>query len=276
MLVLRDIHVDGVVAVSTTDVVDKRQVHHLRMLTQPPDVGLVTCQTGAVDTALLTGTDTDGLTVLHVADGVRLRVLQRNQGNDQVALGLRCEGLVLCGHILEEGIVVELDLVATLFESDAETLLRLDGSGLVARVDLNHIIGALALVLQYLDGLRRIVGSNHTVAHLTLQQLGCCGVAGVREGHEVTVARHTVGTAGSGIGAGDRRCVEILHIVHEIDFLQRVAQGQTDGSTGRTHMLERGSCGQTGSSLQLLHQLPGIKGVEEIDVTRTAVDHFNG
>ena len=68
MLVLRNIHVDGVVAVSTTDTVHEGQIHHLRMLAEPPDVGLVASQTGTVDTALLSCSDTDGLAVLHVAD----------------------------------------------------------------------------------------------------------------------------------------------------------------------------------------------------------------
>ena len=70
VLVLRDIDIDGVVAVSTTDAFLEGQVHHFRMLAQPPDVSLVTCQTCTVDTALLTSTDTDSLTVLDVADRV--------------------------------------------------------------------------------------------------------------------------------------------------------------------------------------------------------------
>ena len=67
VLILRDIDVDGVVAISTTDAFLEGQVHHFRVLAQPPDVGLVTCQACTVDTALLTSTDTDGLTVLDVA-----------------------------------------------------------------------------------------------------------------------------------------------------------------------------------------------------------------
>ena len=55
-------------AVGAADVVNKRQRHHLRVLAQPPNVGLVACQAGTVDAALLSGTDTDGLTVLDVAN----------------------------------------------------------------------------------------------------------------------------------------------------------------------------------------------------------------
>ena len=70
VLVLRDVDIDGVVAVSTTDALLEGQCHHFRVLAQPPDVGLVTSQTGTVDAALLTSTDTDGLSVLHVANAV--------------------------------------------------------------------------------------------------------------------------------------------------------------------------------------------------------------
>ena len=229
-----------------------------------------------MDTALLSCADADSLTVLHVADGVRLCIFQRDEGDDQVALGLGCEGLVLCGHILEEGVVVELDLVAALLEGDAEHLFPLDRLRLVVGVYLDHVIGTLALVFQDFDSLGRIVGSNHTVAHLALQQLGGSGVAGVAESHEVTVARHTVGTTGAGVGTGDRTLVEILDVVHEVDLLQCVAERQTYGSTSRTHVLKRSCGGQASGSLQFLHQLPGVEGVEEIDVAGTAIDHFDG
>ena len=59
VLVLRDVYIDGVVAVSTTDTLLEGQCHHFRMLAQPPDVSLVASQTRTVDTALLTSTDTN-------------------------------------------------------------------------------------------------------------------------------------------------------------------------------------------------------------------------
>ena len=85
VVVVRDVDVDGVVAVGAADAVDEWQCHHFRMLAQPPDVGLVASQTSAVDAALLSGSDTDGLSVLDVADGVGLRVFQRDERNDEVA-----------------------------------------------------------------------------------------------------------------------------------------------------------------------------------------------
>ena len=179
VFVLRDIHVDGVVAVGTANTIHEGQVHYFWMLTEPPDVGLVTSQTSTMDAALLTCADADCLTVFHVADGVRLCIFQRDEGNDQVAFGLRGKGLVLRRNVLEEGIVVKLDFVASLLEGNAEDLLALNGLRLIVRIDLDHVIGTLALVLQDLDGLRGIVWGNHTIAHFALQDLGGGGVAGV-------------------------------------------------------------------------------------------------
>ena len=79
IIIVRDVHVDGVVAVCSADVLFKWQVEHLLMLTQIPDVCLIACQSGAVDSGLLTCADTDGLTVFDVADRVGLGVFQCNQ-----------------------------------------------------------------------------------------------------------------------------------------------------------------------------------------------------
>ena len=203
------------------------------MLAQPPDIGLVTSQTGTVNAALLSGTDTDGLSVLDVANRVRLRIFQRDEGDNQVALGLRCKGLVLRGDILKQGRVVELDFVAALLEGDAIDLLALDGLRFVCRVNLDDIVGSLALVLQNLDGLGGVVGGNDAVRDLALQQQGRCGITGVAQGNEVAVRRHTVSTAGTGVCAGNRRIVQSLDVIDEVDFLQRVRQRQSHSGTSR-------------------------------------------
>ena len=270
-----NVEVDGVVAVGAADALFEWQCHHLRALAQPPDVGLLSGQSGAVDAALLTGTDADGLSVFHVADGVRLRVFQCDKGDNEVATGLLGEGLVLGGNVFEQGGVVETDLVAALLEGDAEDLFALNGSGTVGRVDLDDVVGAFALVFQNLDGFGRIVGCNHTVAHLALEQGGGGRVAGVGESHEVAIRRHAVGSAGTGIGASQRREFH-LHVVDEIDFLQRVAQRQTYSGSGGRHMLERCCSGQAGGLFQLADQLPRVERVEQVDVAGTAVDNFNG
>ena len=67
-MVVADVDVDRVVAVCTADLLDPGQVHYFRMLAQVPDIRFITCQAGTVDTALLAGTDTDGLPILNIAD----------------------------------------------------------------------------------------------------------------------------------------------------------------------------------------------------------------
>ena len=245
------------------------------MLAQPPDVGLLTSQTGAVDAALLTSTDTDGLTVLHVAYRVRLCVLQGDEGNNQVATCLFGECLVSRGYVLEERGVVQLYLVASLLEGDAKDLLAFDGRGLVRRVNLDDVVGALAFLAQNLQGFLCVAGRNDAVAHFALDDEGRCLVAGVAQGDEVAVAAHAVGSAGTGIGTGNW-AEGNLYVVHEVNLRKRVAQRQTHGSAGRRDVLEACGCGQTRCSLQLLDELPTVQGVEEVDVTRASAEHFDG
>ena len=68
IVIVGDIDIDGVVAVGTPNARHERQAHHLRMLAQPPDVGLLSGETRAMDTTLLTCSDADCLPVLDVAD----------------------------------------------------------------------------------------------------------------------------------------------------------------------------------------------------------------
>ena len=246
------------------------------MLAQPPDISLVTCQAGAVDTALLTSTDTNSLTVLDIANRVRLRIFQCNQGDNQVALSLCGEGLVLGGDVLKQSRVIQFDFVTSLFESHTKALLTFNGLGLVGRVNLDDVVSTLALVFQNLDGLSGKVGSNHTIAYLTLQEQGGSSIAGVAQRYKVAIARHTVGTTCSGISTGNSALVQSLHIIHEINLLQGVAQRKTYSSTCRADMLERGSSGQTSSLFQLLYQLPGVQCIKEVDVAWASVNHFDG
>lgn len=99
---VRDIHVDGVVAVGATYAWLEGERHYLGTLPHPPCVGLAASQTGAVDTALLSGADTDGLTVLDVAYRVALGIFQGDEGDDQVTASLIGEGLVLGRDVLKE------------------------------------------------------------------------------------------------------------------------------------------------------------------------------
>lgn len=74
IVLLTDVDINGVVAVGATDIVHPREIEHLLVLAKPPCIGLITGQTSAMYAALLSGTDADGLAVLHVANRITLGV----------------------------------------------------------------------------------------------------------------------------------------------------------------------------------------------------------
>ena len=69
VVLIGDIDIDSVVSVRSSDTVYELKSHDLGVLTEPPDICLVTCKSCAVDTGLLSCTDTDSLTGLYVAMG---------------------------------------------------------------------------------------------------------------------------------------------------------------------------------------------------------------
>ena len=274
-VVVRDVQVDGVVAVGAADLLHPGEVHHLRVLAQPPDVGLVTGQAGAVDAALLPGANADGLTVLDVADGVALGVLERDEGDAQVTLGLLGKRLVASGDILEEVVARKVDLVAPLLEGDAVDLLVLDGGGAIVGVDADDVVRALALLAQDGQRLVREARRDDAVAHFALDEQGRRLVARVAQGDEVAVRRHAVRPARAGAGRSDGR-QGLRDVVDEINFAQRVAQRQAHGGTGGRDVLERRGRGEARGCLQLADQLPAVQGVEEVNVAGPAVQYFDG
>ena len=202
VVVFRNVNVNGIVTVGTTNSLHKRQGHHLRMLTEPPDVGLLTGKTGAVNAALLSGTNADGLAVLDIAYRVRLCILQGNQRNHQVATGGLREILGLGRHIFKKAVCREVYLIAALLESDAKYLLAFDGGRHIVGVDANDIISTLTLGLEDFKRFFGEGGSNDTVGNLGLDEQCRITVADIAQGNEITVRAHAVGTTGTGIGTG--------------------------------------------------------------------------
>lgn len=79
-----DVEINGVGLLSALDALLEGEGEHLRVVTEPPEVGLSTGKTRAVDTRLLASTDSDDGAVVCVRDAVRLGVLESKGGNDQV------------------------------------------------------------------------------------------------------------------------------------------------------------------------------------------------
>ena len=150
LIFVRHIDIDGVVSVRTADTVNELKAHDLGILSHPPVVSLGTCKPCAVDPGLLAGTDTDSLSVLNIADGVTLSVLESDQRDEKVDLLVIRDVLVVCNDVGEK-VVVDSELIPSLLECDTEYLLCLDGIGYIIRIDLDDIVCALTLGLQDLE-----------------------------------------------------------------------------------------------------------------------------
>ena len=224
-----------------------------------------------MDAALLACAHTDGLTMIGVAHAVGLGILQGDEGNDQITLLLLGHVLVLGDPVVQHGVGVDDQLVAALLEGDTVHLLVLDGSGLVVRVDSNHVVVALLLAGQDGQCLRLVARGNDAVGHLVLDQL--CGghIADVGQGDPVAKGGHAVGTACTGVGICQRRQLHIRgNVVH---FALHIGERQAQSRARRGNMLEGSCCGQTAGSFQLLDQLDGVEGIQKIDVAGLAVQH---
>ena len=268
---IADVNINGVVTVGLCHIVAEGQVEHLTHVAQLPVVGLLACQTGAVDAALLACAHADGLAVVGVAHAVGLSILQGDECNDQITLLLFGHVLVLGDPVVQHGVGVDDQLVAALLKGDAVHLLVLDGSGLVGRVDGDHVVVALFLAGQDSQCLRLVARGDDAVGHLVLDQ-PCGGhIADVRKGDPVAKGGHAVRTACTGIGICQRRQLHIRgNVVH---FAFHIGQGQPQRCACRGNVLEGSCCGQTTGSFQLLDQLDGVERVQKIDVAGLAVQH---
>lgn len=104
VMILTDVNINGIIAICTADMLYPRQCKHFWMLTQPPYVGFITGQTRAMNAALLTGTNTYGLSTLYIAHGIALGILQCDQGNFQIALGILRKRLIIRRYVIEQAI----------------------------------------------------------------------------------------------------------------------------------------------------------------------------
>jgi hypothetical protein len=99
-------HVDGVALLGALGTALPLDVESALVEAHPPVVGLVTSETGAVNTALLASTKTDDLAIECVADTVRLGELEGDGGHSQVAFcGLGKRSRLLGDNNSVEGVL---------------------------------------------------------------------------------------------------------------------------------------------------------------------------
>ena len=113
------------------------------MLSEPPDIGFVSCKPCAVDSRLLSCSDTDSLTVLDIAYAVGLRVLQSDKRDKQIVLFVLRDILVF-GYDIGQQLVVYVKLVSALFKRNAENLLSLDRVRNIIFIDFDDVICSLS------------------------------------------------------------------------------------------------------------------------------------
>ena len=99
-----------------------------------------------MDTGLLSGTDADSLTVLDIAYGIGLGILQSDQCDLHIDQGT-LRDLLVHSHDIGQQVTIDVQFVTTLLKSDTIYLLVLDGSGPVGRIDLDDIVSTLFLLL---------------------------------------------------------------------------------------------------------------------------------
>ena len=167
-ILVGDVDIDGVVAIGAADPVNEVQAKHFRMLSQQPVVGFVACQSGAVDTALLTGTYADGLAVFHITDGVGLGIFQRKQRNGHITAGLIGQ-IGVRGNDVGEGLICDSIVIDALLKGDAVDLAMLDGIGNEIGIDLYDVVVAFFLSLQDLQCFLGIIRGNYAVRNFVLQ-----------------------------------------------------------------------------------------------------------
>ena len=175
------------------------------MLTQPPNIGFLSRKTRAVNTALLSCTDTNGLPIFDIAHRVRLRIFENNQCHHQISA--RCFGNIFIhrGTIFKQRIICKVDFIASLFKRHAIHLLAFYGFGTIILIHLEHAISAFTLFLQNGQSLGSKTWCNHTVTHFAFNQKRSGFIANVGKGNKITITRHTISTAGTGISRSDGR-----------------------------------------------------------------------
>ena len=240
------------------------------MLPQEPGVGLGACQTGAGNPGLLSRTHANGLAVIGKADGVGLGVFEGDEGDNQVPFCAFGQVLVLGDDVVQE-LPVNFEVVPPLLEGDAIDLLLLLLGGDVIRVNGHHIVAALPLGLQDFQSFLAVAGGNDAVGHLPGNEGSGKRVAGIGQGHPVPKGAHPVGATGPGIGAGQRIFIQALHVLHKAGLLQLLRQRQAHSGRGGRHMLKGSGAGKACGRLQLLDQLIGVQGVQEIDIAGPSV-----
>ena len=178
-ILFTDIDINGIVTLRSADGIKELQPKNLWRLAKEPVVCLLSCQAGTVYAGLLSGTDSDGLSIFDIADGVGLCIFQDDQSYFHIDQSLLWNFLILSYNIGKK-FIVNIQFIAALFKGDSIDLLFLDRSRYVIRIDLNDIIISFFLLLQKFQCLFGISGCDHTIGYLSFDQARSIQVTHIR------------------------------------------------------------------------------------------------
>ena len=100
-----------------------------------------------MNAGLLACTDTDGLTIYRKANRIGLRIFQRDQRHQKIALGGFRQGLIFRYDFVET-FGGKACIVTLLRKTNAEYFLGFCNGRLIGRIDLNNIVVAVFLLAQ--------------------------------------------------------------------------------------------------------------------------------
>ena len=201
-----------------------------------------------------------------------MSIFQNDERNQQIASSSFGDFLIHSGTVYQQ-IGGNFSLIAVLLKGNTKNLLAFGQLRLVIRVNLDDVIGALALGFQHSQGFLGVAGSDNAVRNLTVQHLGSLHIADIGQSNKITIGAHAVSTTSTCISICQRGQLQIVHI---INLFQSVAHRQSYSGACRAYMLEGSSCWQTSGLFQLLNQLPAVEGIQKVNIARTAIEHLNG
>ena len=108
-----------------------------------PDIRFVACHPRTMDAGLLTGADSDRLTVLRINDGIGLSIFRSDHRDQQIPLRALRQFLIFRHDILKQTFV-NLHIVALLMETHAVNFLAFHRFRRIVRIHLQDQIGPLA------------------------------------------------------------------------------------------------------------------------------------
>ena len=208
-----------------------------------------------MDSGLLSGPDSDGLAVFHIAYGIGLGVFQRNEGDFHINYGL-CRDILIFRHYIGKKRLVDTQLISSLLKSDSIHLFSFQRIRLIRGIDLNHIIIPFFLLLQDFQSLVRIAWGDYPVGYLSFNQPCRIGIADVGKGNKIAEGGHAVCPSGPCISTGKRR--KLSQVIHPVNLCQGVGQRKPHCRACRGNMLKGSGRRKAGRLLQLFHQLPAV------------------